>query len=213
MTIWANTKERRLSPSSKFTSFWIETETLTHSPLCPCSNKASCKELLGNPSYSKLYYYSRFQPRAIISCFKTEAAKEPPKKISTPTFFFSFLTLSSTLLQLPFTVCNELWAPKSDLCQDAQGQKRKRRKRAEKAAIGRERGTLFPAALKLQGVGEESNRICRSCSWRHSSLVKSLTNAPHHHHFPCPGEQTFPPRSDYWGRAQAENGTAHTPGQ
>lgn len=44
--------------------------------------------------------------------------------------------------------------------------------------IGRERGTLFPAALKLQGVGEESNRICRSCSWRHSSLVKSLTNAP-----------------------------------
>lgn len=51
-------------------------------------------------------------------------------------------------------------------------------KEQKKQQIGRERGTLFPAALKLQGVGEESNRICRSCSWRHSSLVKSLTNAP-----------------------------------
>lgn len=104
MTIWANTKERRLSPSSKFTSFWIETETLTHSPLCPCSNKASCKELLGNPSYSKLYYYSRFQPRAIISCFKTEAAKEPPKKISTPTFFFLF-SLSLLLFYNSLSLC------------------------------------------------------------------------------------------------------------
>lgn len=60
-------------------------------------------------------------------------------------------------------------------------------KEQKKHQIGRERGTLFPAAPKLQGVGEESNRICRSCSWRHSSLVKSLTKAPPHTHL-----HTFP---------------------
>lgn len=112
MTIWANTKERRLSPSSKFTSFWIETETLTHSALCSCSNKASCRELLGNPSYSKLYY-SRFQPRAIVSCFKTEAAKEPPKKISTPTFFFFshslFYSFTTPFHCVQWTVSTEIW--------------------------------------------------------------------------------------------------------